>query len=276
MRLTNIAAFGLLAALAAPAGAIIGPPIAYGTTSTIYLVNPDGTGLRSLYTAPRKSSISWFSVKPGGGEIAFVENHKLKVLDYDGGGVAVGSARSESLPCSTVLEPDYAPDGSLAVKDGCFPQHVWRIAPGASASDQSPLITTSETIGDVMWSRDGARLYYDLADGIRAYDVASGTSSVVSPDLSMWDVTQTGDRLILGTTNYQYIVRDLVSGTDTNGCTQAFAIHYGNGDTQMVYRSPASHGGGSYIMVTNSDCSGAPFRLTGKAGSYIGPDWAAP
>ena len=90
-------------------------------------------------------------------------------------------------------------------------------------------------------------------------------------------MTQTGDRLILGSTNYNYFVHDLATGADTDGCTQAFQVHYGNNDTQRIYRSAASgHGGGSYILLTNSDCSGAPFRITGKSGSYIGPDWAAP
>jgi hypothetical protein len=128
----------------------------------------------------------------------------------------------------------------------------------------------------VTWSRDGSRIYYEFADGIRSYDLATDTSTVIYPDHSIWDVTQTGDRLIVGGNNYSYFVHDVASGRDTPGCTQAFAVHYGNNDTQMVYRSPASHGGGSYILLTNSDCSGVPFRITGKAGAYIGPDWAAP
>jgi hypothetical protein len=125
-----------------------------------------------------------------------------------------------------------------------------------------------------MWSRDGARVYYEMADGIRSYDVATGTSAVIYPDHSMWDVTQTGDRLILATTNSNYIVRDLAAGTNGNGCTQALNVHYGNSDTQMVYRLLA-HGGGSYLLLANSDCSGAPFRIAGKTGAYLAPDWAA-
>jgi hypothetical protein len=273
---SSLLAGALLSAVASPALSTIGPPIGYISGSTIFLVNPDGTGLAGVYTAPRKSTLSSLSLRPGGGEVAFVENHKLKILDYDDRGVATGAARSVSFPCGTILESDYAPDGSLAVKDGCAPNNIWHVAAGASSSDSSPVVTSGETIGDVMWSRDGARIYYDLADGIRSYDVATGTSTVISPDHSMWDVTQTGDRLILGGSNYSYFVHDLTSGNDTPGCTQAFAVHYGNNDTQMVYRSPVAHGGGSYILLINSDCSGAPFRITGKAGAYVGPDWAAP
>jgi len=270
-------AFGVLiaATLPAPAAAIVGPPIAYGASNTIYLVNPDGTGLRALYSAGRKASLTGIDLRRGGGQIAIIENHQLKVLDYDDRGVAIGSARTISFPCGTILEADYGADGSLAAKDGCFPNHIWRVAPGASVSDAAPLVTESTTIGDVDWSRDGARIYYESADGLRAYDVASETSSVIYPDHSMWDVTTTGDRLILASTNWNYFVRDLASGTDTPGCTQGYAIHYGNNDTQMVYRTPTQRSA-FYILVTNSDCSGAPFRITGKAGAYLGPDWAAP
>ena len=263
-------------ALPVAADATIGPPIGYGAANTIYLVNPDGTGLAAVYKAPNRSILGSFSLHPGGGQVAFVLNKSLEVLDYDDRGVATGAPRSVAIPCATILSADYGPDGSLAVKDGCAPNHVWRVAPGASSADPNPLITGAPTLGDVIWSRDGTRIFYEFSDGIRSYDLASGASTVVYPDHSIWDVTQSGDRLILGGSNYSYLVHDLTTGADTAGCTQAFVIHYGNNDTQMVYRSPASHGGGSYILLTNTDCSGAPFRITGKAGAYIGPDWAAP
>ena len=277
MRFSILAATLYASALPGIAQATIGPPIGYGAANTIYLVNPDGTGLTAVYRAPKKAILTSFDLHPGGGEVALIENKKLKVLQYDERGVATGPARSISIPCAVILEADYGPDGALAVKDGCAPNHLWRVAPGASAADPSPLLTDPDTLDDVKWSRDGSRIYYDALDGIRALDVATKTSSVVYPEShTMWDVTDSGDRLILASTNFNYFVHDFSSNADTNGCTQAYVVHYGNNDAQMVYRSPASHGGGSYILLTNSDCSGAPFRITGKAGAYLGPDWAAP
>lgn len=136
MRTSVIAAFlSLSIPAAAPAHATIGPPIGYGAVNTIYLVNPDGTGLAAVYKAPSKSILGSFALHPGGGQVAFILNKSLRVLDYDDRGVAVGSPRSISIPCSTILSADYGPDGSLAVKDGCAPNHMWRELSGCRAAD---------------------------------------------------------------------------------------------------------------------------------------------
>jgi hypothetical protein len=277
MRLIKTAAVLCLGILAAPASAVIGPQIAYSTASTIFLVNPDGTGQTTLYTAPRKASISWVDLKAGGGEVAFIENYKLKILSYDDRGLPVGSARTVSFACGTILVVDHHPsDGSVIVKDGCTPQHFWRVGAGASSADPQPLLTSSHALGGVVWSADGSRIYYEDLDGIHALDPSTGQAPVVSTSGSPWDVTRTGDRLILSTTANNYIIHDLTTGTITDGCTQAQTVRYGNNDTQMAYRSPVAHGGGVYVLVHNADCSGAPFRITGKAGAYPGLDWAAP
>jgi hypothetical protein len=283
MRLTKIAAFTWLTALASPAAAVIGPPIAYSTPSTIYLVNPDGTGRSTLYTAPRKTSITMLDLKPGGGELAIVEAYKLKVLNYDERGLPVGSARTIAIPCGTILVVDHHPtDGSIIAADGCTPNHIWRIAPGATAADPQPLVTSQAMIASPRWSSDGSRIYYETVGGIIAFDVSSGTSTTINSDWGFWDVTRTGDRLILegsgGPTNLPNgtnAIFDVPSRTTTPGCTLAQTFRFGPGDVQMAYRTVPNHGA-SYVMVQNADCSGAPFRLTGKAGLYPGLDWAAP
>lgn len=275
MRIGILVAF--LSAMTSTAGtATIGPPIAYSTTSTIYLVNPDGTGLRSLYTAPRKLSVNSLDLKAGGGEVAFIENYRLKILAYDNNGLPVGAARAISIPCGTILAVDHHPsDGSVIARDGCSPYHIWRVAAEANSADPEPLLTSTQPLGGGVWSADGTRIYYQTADGVHALDPNTGQSPNVHTGNSIWDVTRTGDRMIMSAASNGYFVLDLNNGTRTDGCTQGQIIRFGNGDTQMVYRSTPDHGA-PYILLQNSDCSGAPFRITGKSGTYPGLDWAVP
>ena len=264
---------GVLATVALPsaAGAVIGPPISFASGNTIYLVNPDGTGLSTVYQGPRGTAVQWVDLKPGGGEVAFVENHVLKILSYGDTGRPTSAPRTIVLPCAVALEVDHNPaDGSLAVKDGCAPQHIWRV----DSTGAHLMVTQPTTIGDVIWSSDGSHLYYDLADGIHSFDPATGgTALVLSPDRSMWSATQTGDRLVLGTTNGNYFIHDFATGVDAPGCTQGQVFHYGNGDSQMVFRIPAHNA--FYVAVENTNCSGLRL-ITSRAGAYAGIDWAAP
>lgn len=255
--------------------AVIGPPISFSTGNSIYLVNPDGSRLTLLYRGGRGTAVQGVDLKRGGGEVAFVENHVLKVLAYDDSGRATAPPRIISLPCPVALSVDHnSADDSLAVKDGCAPNHIWRVAPGAMAAYPQPLITRSDTIGDVIWSRDGTRLYYELADGLHAYYAASGASQTVFPDHTMWSPTLNGDRLILAGTNNTYFIHDFVTGNNTPGCTTGQMIHYGNDDSQMVYRIPGRNTSFT-VAVQNSNCLGGPLLLT-RAGAYAGIDWAAP
>ena len=262
----------MLATLALPsaAGAVTGPPISFSAGNSIYRVTPDGTGLTLVYQGGRGSAVQWVDLKRGGGEVAFIENHILKVLTYNELGRATSAARTISIPCPVALAVDHNPaDDSLAVKDGCAPNRVWRVdSTGAHA-----MITDSNTIGDIDWSADGSHLYYEAVDGIRAFYPATGATAVVYSDHTIWSATPDGDRLIIATTNNNYLIHDFTTGADSPGCTQGQIIHYGNGDTQMVFRIPARSG--FYVAVENTNCASGLHVLT-RAGAYAGVDWAAP
>ena len=261
--------------LPSAAGAITGPPISFSTGNSIYLVNPDGSGLALLYQGARGTAVQSVDLKRGGGEVAFIENHVLKVLPYGANGRPIAGPRVISLPCPVALSVDHnSADDSLAVKDGCAPNHIWRVAAGAAAAYPQPLVTQPQTIGDVVWSRDGSRLYYEYIDGLRAFDPATGANMVVYPDHTVWSPTLNGDRLILAGTNNTYFIHDFASGADAPGCTTGQMIHYGDDDAQMVYRIPARNLS-FYVAVQNSNCLGGPHVLT-RAGAYAGIDWAAP
>ena len=264
---------GVLATVAVPsaAGAVIGPPISFSSGNSIYLVNPDGTGLSTVYQGARGTAVQSVDLKPGGGEVAFVENHVLKVLTYGETGRPTSAPRTISLPCAVALEVDHNPtDGSLAVKDGCAPNHIWRV----NSTGAHLMITQPSTIGDIRWSSDGSHLYYEFADGIRAFYPATGATQTVYPDHTIWNPTLTGDRLILASTNNNYFIHDFATGIDAPGCTQGQMIHDGNDDAQMVFRIPAHNG--FYVAVESTSCAGGPRLITGHAGAYAGIDWAAP
>lgn len=66
-----------------------------------------------------------------------------------------------------------------------------------SASPQ-PLVTRTDVISDVMWSRDGTRLYAEVANGINALDVATGSSMPVFADHTMWSTALNAYRIRAG------------------------------------------------------------------------------
>ena len=262
----------MLATLALPsaAGAVVGPPISFSTGNSIYLTNADGTGTTLLYQGGRGTAVQWVDLKRGGGEVAFIENHLLKVLTYNQYGRATSAARTITIPCPVALDVDHNPaDDSLAVKDGCAPNHIWRV----DSTGAHMMVTDNNTIGDIVWSGDGSRLYYEAIDGIRAFYPATGATAVVYPDHTIWSATPDGDRLVMASTNNNYFIHDFTTQSDSAGCTQAQMVHYGNADTQIAFRIPARSG--FYVAVENTNCASGLHVLT-KAGAYSGIDWAAP
>ena len=99
------------------ATAQVGPEIAYAKgngSPEIHLINPDGTGDRLLYSAPRGTEIFHVEIRPGGGQLALEEhktpkrganptNSTIKIIDYDANGLMVGSVRT--LPLTTLAYP---------------------------------------------------------------------------------------------------------------------------------------------------------------------------
>ena len=65
-----------------------GPPIAYvkrvSNGDEIHLVSPEGTEGRRIYKARSKVQITQLDLRPGGGEVAFLEGFTtLKILAFD-------------------------------------------------------------------------------------------------------------------------------------------------------------------------------------------------
>jgi len=159
----------LLASLAASAVADAafaqspgGPPIAYikaGSTQEIHLVNADRTGLTRLYTAPRKTSLGWLDLKPGGNELAFTEKFRIKIQKFHDNGQPNGAATTITTSC-TAWHPDYHPngDGRFIYIVACSSDFgIWQYTPGGGSAEIFGTISTNR----VRWNRTGTHIYYD-------------------------------------------------------------------------------------------------------------------
>ena len=270
-----------LVALFAGTSAIaqIGPEIAYakesGSGFDIYLVNSNGSGLVQLYRGAAKKGISHLDIKPGGGEIAFMEGTVLKTLRYDNNGVALGPPTIIESTCMAGTM-DYSPDGtSLLYAASCAGSGQIKRFPGSS----TPLVVTG-ILSSVRWTRDGSSFIYNTstasAPGVHFYHkrTLTGSTDVIlfQTNYGGWiDVGRVGDTILHTngqsyTSEYSTIDGSLIGQanfiTGTDG-------HYSPTDDRILYRSPHV-ASGVYLMIRQN--SGAVSRLTGKGG-YSGKDW---
>lgn len=276
------------AAGAAHAQTVGGPAIAYikagGTAQEIYLVNADRTGLTKLYTAPRKTGLGWLDLKPGGNELAFSEALKIKIQKFHDNGQRNGDAIPIASPCGMAQAPDYHPggDGTLVFIAACgfgnFQIMTYK------AGDAAPqLLFTLGSANRVRWSRTGDHLYYDEALSptaatarLRRRNVTTGQVDDFGPidDVASFDVTRTGDRLIHGSALAPKLF-DSATMTDTSQsvelCMDGDDLHASPDDSQFIYETPHS-ARGTYVMIHDKNCSGAPVALTGK-GEWHKKDW---
>jgi hypothetical protein len=259
------------ALLTATAG--LAQPIAYVKGSAkgdaIYLINSDGTGETKIYQAPRVGrfggQIDRLSISPDGSEVAFILNSsQLMVKRIGSGTVSEADQINVAAGCS-LGDVGYRSDGDLYLSTGCM--SIWLVDTAAG--------TGAAVVNDVNVSGLAARgndlLYLD--------DAAAGG---VSGTLYLRDAT-TGSITTVGTTNYaiplyvdavgntgvlsgrsSYKTINLTNGAETTGCTTGGMVDHSPDGTQMVYEFR------NVLLVTNSDCSGAPFRLARGADAV---DW---
>lgn len=264
-----------------------GPSIAYVKSVSngheIYLVDADGSGLTRVYKGASKVAIQWIDLKPGGNEIAFSENWRIKIQKFHANGQPNGAATPLTTPSGCqAWHPDYHPsgDGSLVFIVACSGQFaIWSYTPGSAPA---PLFSTIST-NRVRWSQTGTHLYYDEESvfnsgdmRLRRRDMANGQAADFGPltDLSSFDVARTGDRLAFGSPLAPKLI-DFASDTSTTGtaalCVTGSTFHFSPDDTQFIYQTPPAKGG-TFIMVEGSNCVGGRNALTGK-GSWGQSDW---
>lgn len=286
----HLIAAGLLAGFAAmhsAASAQGGPPIAYvkheGTGSAIYLTNEDGSSTAKLYATAGKTRISAIDLKPGGGEIAFVERRNgspwvIRILNFDASGKASGPARDLGGPCYP-SNLDYHPtEPVLIIADVCNQRmNIARIGTDGSNHQklqESPSPPPNEWWFDQpRWLMDGSTYVY-----ARAVDTAGQQlcrNDCAGPDL-LWegyqvgrmDVARTGNRILFdGGTNYISEL-DADSGLLRRNIIAGIGGHYSHDDSRILYATPHS-AKGNHLQIWSP---GGTSRISPK-GDYNQFDW---
>ena len=288
----------LIASVSTPAKAQTagGPPIAYvkrvSNGDEIHLASANGPERLRLYKARSKIQITMLDLRPGGGEVAFLENFTtLKILAFDDFGRSLAGnpreIRRVSSPC-TLESPDYHPtNGVLLFVEGCGRNRgVWTVQSGAGQRDAAPVFS-SVPVYRARWSRLGDSIYYiGLRDGASSSDptylyrrsTTAGTTEELGI-LNSWttfDVARTGERLFWSGPNSTFVMVDIsgsgatTADAEVRECPRGLRMAFSPGDTQIVYTTvPAK--GGHYVMAGPSNC-GSPQPLTGK-GSWGWIDW---
>ncbi|HVL78966.1 MAG TPA: hypothetical protein VM346_06725 [Sphingomicrobium sp.] len=284
---STIAALFLGTSLATVANAQSGgPPIAYvkfegAGSATIYLTNDNGKGTVKLYAAPSKTKVLHLDLKPGGGEIAFVERRDgshpvLKVLAFSSSGSALGQPRTLDTPCRP-YSVDYHPDPAraLLIFAGMCSDHMNITTIDTEGRDHQVLLENrSDYIEGVRWLKDGVSYVY-IRDVDARTEVqqlcrnACDTGSDVlwsGHKVGRLDVGRVSNKILFdrGT---QYIseldadTRTVVRENFINGTDG----HYSPDDTRVLYETS---GRNTYLDID----SGPSARVAGK-GDYGVKDW---
>jgi hypothetical protein len=299
LRFLPAAACAALLTTAAYAQTAGGPPIAYvkrvSNGDEIHLISADGTERLRIYKAPSKITIPMLDLRPGGGEVAFLENYyTLKILAFDELGRPLPGnprlIRRVSSPCS-LESPDYHPtNGSLLFVEGCGRDRaVWTVQSGASQRDATPLFS-SVPVFRARWSRLGDTIYYiGLRDGAASSDptylyrrvgTAGPEELGVLNTWSTFDVARAGEKVFWSVDANGFKMLDLsVAGATTAdavllNCPYGTRMTRSSDDNQMAFQSPQARGKGNYVMIGVTNCATDPTALTGQA-SWGPLDWRA-
>jgi Tol biopolymer transport system component len=158
-------------AIAAPAAADVGPKIAYSTQTEVYLINPDGSGKVRLHRSRSNDFISSVSLRPGGGQIAFVENWAVKFIDFDVAGRPVGPIRTIGPSCYRLYNVRYHPDGnSVLFHELCGDKSEIKQSAVPSAAVPKPVAnvlftenSSADYLQESAWDPSGSSIVYSIS-----------------------------------------------------------------------------------------------------------------
>ena len=225
------------------------PEIAYvkevsGPSYEIYLVNPDQSGLAQIYTTTR--AIRSLDLKPGGGEIAFVEGEAVVRQRFDTSGIpGFRSLVPTTCPARSV---DYHPsDGSLLIAEACANTSTVKKI-NANGAVQN-LLSTSTGVNNARWLPGGFgfvyyKYQYENQIASATVRVAENGSDVLvwtdsTPSRYYWFDVGRGERVALVTDVPSYVSLDLVSGQTSGGSISGADAHFSPDNTRVLYRGPA-------------------------------------
>lgn len=258
-----------------------GPPIAYvkieGSGASIYLTNDGGSAPVKLASTAAKRTICALDLKPGGGELAYIECGKgvprtLKVLNFSDAGIATGAARIIGGLCS-VDTVDYHPTQSLLI--------VSEICNGAArvariqtdGNGYVVLVSGAPYLNKARWLRDGSSFVYVRApvDGGSLQICRYGVGCDLHTVNGLWslDVGRQSNLILFDDGNGFIHQLDADTGAVETNIISGSDGHFSPDDGDVLFETPHS-ARGDYLHIRRAN--GAVFRLTGK-GDYGAKDW---
>lgn len=273
------AAFGTAASAAlgaAPAAAAgIGPEIAFstwGARPAVYLIEPDGSGRRLIYTGGQNNRIGKVDMKPGGGEVSFYEYSgnllngpaDLKTVKYAATG-KLGTVSRSVAGCSYSI--DYHPDpnnGSLLmVSCSGQLQSLWHdsttpIPAGVNAS-----------VSRARWLSGGTEFIYAADNKLWRAAEAAPWNPVEVLASSPYDffATAHNSNRALGTVSRRIHRIDVDAKTTADLGVIGECPHFSPDDQSILYMADA----GSWLLIIPP--GGGAATSVGRKGQYSSADW---
>lgn len=278
----SILAIGLLASTAAAAEPV-GPEIAYALRGSrdVYLVNPDGSGKRLVYSGPRKTAIFALSLRSGGGEIAFEEvdstgqTGRLRTVEFGASGV--GTVTRTIPGCR--FDMDFHPtDGSLLLVEmgngASCSGDIKRLAPGSSTPVS---LGIDKRASKVAWLADGVNILF-AAEGRIWKAPANGATvpqQLVAQDCvaSLEGAHQRAEALLdIGSVCGASLDRLTIDPPSLEkGIASGWSPSYSPDDQCFVYIAPVRRGA---HLTIRRDGTGNEITI-GPRANYTSVDWRA-
>jgi len=248
------------ASLAATSNAA--PPIAYakvgaGNASEIWLVQPDGSGALRVYRGPSKVSVSDLDVRPGGGQIAFIEGiTAIKVVTYNSAGV---QQRVEIVPQPTGCRNaglDFKADGELLFGQSCSGGTSRNVNIWDGSAVSTVIGNLDSQASKVRWLRDGSGFLWETATAsgldVRKSDLGNPSSWTViwhipypTNTIAYFDVAHQSDAMLVSfgsSAQVQQVPFDFAGVGQPTVLAAAQDPHATPPDSQLLYRVQTHQG----------------------------------
>lgn len=235
----------------APAWSPDGSRIAFvsdrGGTEEIYVMSPEGAGVKRLTNRPGSGDPAW---SPDGMKIAYISNDDIFVMNSDGmGEIRLTSTREVE------RHPTWAPDGSLIA----FAR-----------------LTVDESLGPGPALPPSGQIYVMHPDGTEVIRLTEGPS-VGADDWPDW--SPDGNAIVFQRGPNLYVIDAEGGGLrritdDENGATPSARPTWSPDGRKIVFeRQPK---GEAFMAIHTMDADGSELvrtDLTGAGSGVIGPDW---